>query len=80
MEQFANTLTGINKVLYKTSYKFHMENFENATPESAHEEGLKRIEGINQLRKEFEKPQAYVNLATGERFTCTENQLISRHS
>jgi hypothetical protein len=80
MENFANTLTGINKVLYKTSYEFHMKYSKNATPESAHQAGLDKIESINELSKELDKPQTYVNVSTGERFTCTEAQLMSRHS
>lgn len=80
MENFTNTLTGINKVLYKTAYEFHMKYSANATTESAHQAGLKEIERIKELSKELDKPQSYVNVATGERFTCTESQLMSRHS
>lgn len=80
MENFTNTLTGINKVLYKTSYEFHMKYSENATAESAHQAGLNEIERINELSKEWDKPQTYVNVATGERFTCKEAQLMSKYA
>jgi hypothetical protein len=80
MENFSNTLSGIDKVLYKTSYEFHLKYSENATPESAHRAGLEKIESIKKLSKELEKPQTYVNVATGERFRCTEAELMSKHA
>lgn len=78
--EFLNTLSGINKVLYKTSYEFHMKYSNNATEESAHQEGLNKIKSVNKLREEFDKPQTYVDLSTGKRFRCTENELMSKHA
>jgi hypothetical protein len=78
--KFLETLSGINKVLYKTSYEFEMKYSENATPESAHQAGLAEIKRIEELSKEWEKPQTYVNVSTGERFTCTEAELMSKHA
>jgi len=78
--KFLETLSGINKVLYKTSYEFEMKYAKNATHESAHQAGLDKIQSIKELRKELEKPQTYVNVSTGERFTCTEAELMSKHA
>ena len=80
MNEFFQTLTGINKVLYKTAYNFHMKYSTNATEESAHQAGLTEIKRISKLSEELDKPQTYVNLSTGKRFTCTENELMSKHS
>jgi hypothetical protein len=80
MENFLNTLSGIDKVLYKTSYEFHMKYSANATPESAHRAGLEKIESVKELSRELEKPQTYVNVATGERFRCTEAELMSKYA
>ena len=78
--EFLNTLSGINKVLYKTSYEFHMKYSNNATEESAHQAGLDKIKSVSKLSEEFDKPQTYVNLSTGKRFTCTENELMAKHA
>jgi hypothetical protein len=78
--KFLETLSGINKVLYKTSYEFEMKYSKNATHESAHQAGLDKIQSIKELREELEKPQTYVNVSTGERFTCTEAELMSKHA
>ena len=78
--EFLNTLTGINKVLYKTAYNFHMKYSTNATEESAHQAGLKEIKRIGKLSEELSKPQTYVDLSTGKRFTCTENELMARNA
>lgn len=78
--KFLETLSGINKVLYKTSYEFEMKYSKNATPESAHQAGLDKIQSIEELSKEWEKPQTYVNISTGERFTCTEAELMSKYA
>jgi hypothetical protein len=78
--EFLNTLSGINKVLYKTSYEFHMKYSANATEESAHQAGLDKIKSVSKLSEELDKPQTYVNLSTGKRFTCTENQLTAKYA
>jgi hypothetical protein len=80
MEQFANTLTGINKVLYTTSYEFHMKYSQNPTHESAHQAGLDKIASTEELMKTLEGEQDYVDVSTGRRFRCTEAQLMSRHA
>jgi hypothetical protein len=80
MEQFANTLTGINKVLYKTSYQFHMNHSENPTHEAAHQAGLEKITNTEKMMKTFEKEQDYIDLSTGRRFRCTEAELMSKHA
>ena len=80
MENFSNTLSGINKVLYKTSYEFHLKYSENATPESAHQAGLEKIANTEKMMKMLEGEQNYVDVSTGRRFKCTEAQLMSKHA
>jgi hypothetical protein len=80
MKDFINTLTGIDKILYRTSYDFELKYSPNATPESAHEAGLKKIRRTEDLKTQMSKPQTYVNLATGKTIKCTESQLISKFS
>jgi hypothetical protein len=80
MNEFFQTLTGINKVLYKTAYNFELKYAANATEESAHQAGLKEIKRIGKLSEELSKPQTYVDLSTGKRFTCTENELMAKHA
>ena len=80
MNAFFQTLTGINKVLYKTSYEFHMKYSTDATEESAHQAVLKEIKRIGKISEELSKPQTYVDLSTGKRFTCTENELMARNA
>jgi hypothetical protein len=73
MNEYFQTLTGINKVLYKTAYKFEIDYAANATEESAHQAGLNEIKRIGKLSEELSKPQTYVNLSTGKKFICTGN-------
>jgi hypothetical protein len=51
-----------------------------ATEESAHQAGLKKLEQVKKLKEEASKPQVYVDLSTGKRFTSTENDLEGRFS
>ena len=76
MNTFFQTLTGVNKVLYKSSYEFHMKYSKNATEESAHQEGLNKIKSVARLSEELSKPQTYVDISTGRRFTSTEAELM----
>ena len=80
MNAFFLTLTGINKVFYKTAYNFELKYAANATEESAHQAGLKEIKRIGKLSEELSKPQTYVDLSTGKRFRCTENELMAKHA
>jgi hypothetical protein len=76
MNAFFQTLTGVNKVLYKSSYEFHMKYSKNATEKSAHQEGLNKIKSVARLSEELSKPQTYVDISTGKRFTSTEAELM----
>jgi len=80
MNEFFQTLTGINKVLYKTAYNFELKYAANATEESAHQAGLDKIKSVSKLSEELSKPQTYVDLSTGKRFRCTENELMAKHA
>lgn len=75
MNNFAETLKGVNKVLYKSAYEFELNFVKGATEESAHKAGLEKIEQVKKLSEEVSKPQVYVNLSTGEKFISTENDL-----
>jgi hypothetical protein len=80
MNDFINTLTGIDKVLYRTSYEFELKYSPNATPESAHQAGLEKLKNTREMMAQFEGEQDYVDLSTGKRFRCTEAQLMSKYS
>ena len=80
MENFMSTLTGIEKVLYRTAYNFEMKYGSESTEESAHAAGLKEIERISNMRKDFDKPQKYVDISTGKTFTSTESELMGRNA
>jgi len=80
MNDFINTLTGIDKVLYRTSYDFELKYSPNATPESAHQAGLEKLKNTKEMMAQFEGEQEYVDLSSGKRFRCTENQLIAKYS
>ena len=71
MNSFFETLKGVEKVMYKTAYNFHMEHHKGATAETAHEAGLKELKRLGKLREEHSKPQTWVNLSTGEKFKAT---------
>lgn len=76
MNNFAETLKGVDKVMYKSAYNFHLQHIEGATEESAHEAGLKELERLEKLKEEASKPKVYVDLKTGKKFTSTENDLM----
>jgi len=80
MNNFAETIRGVDKVLYKSAYAFELEYVKGATEESAHQAGLKKLEQVNRLKEEASKPQVYVDLSTGKRFISTENDLEGRFS
>ena len=66
MNSFIETLKGVEKVMYKSAYNFHMEHHKGATEQSAHEAGLNELKRLGKLRKEASKPQTWVNLSTGK--------------
>lgn len=80
MNDFLKTLSGTDKVLYQMSYDFELKYSPNATPESAHLAGLEKLANTKEMMAQLEGEQDYVNVATGERFRCTENQLIAKYS
>ena len=53
--EYANTLTGTAKVLYRAGYNAAIHFGE--TPEAAHREGLKQIAKIAKLRKLADRGQ-----------------------
>jgi hypothetical protein len=75
MNNFAETLKGVDKVLYKSAYEFELKHIDGATEESAHQAGLKKLAQVKKLTEEASKPQTYVDLRTGKKFTSTENDL-----
>jgi hypothetical protein len=79
MNSYYENLKGAHKVLYKTAYEFHMKYHEEATLESAHQAGIEKLSKIAKLSEELNKPQVYVNVATGERYYATEAELMAKH-
>lgn len=82
MEKFTwytDTLSRVEMVLYKTSFKFHLQYSAGADDESAHFAGMTKVASVRAMSEEMSKPQTYVNLSTGERFTCTEAEMMARN-
>lgn len=48
---FRSTLRGTDKVLYTTTYEFHLKHVPGATEESAHCAGLEKLEGVKKLAR-----------------------------
>ena len=61
MNSFIETLKGVEKVMYKTAYKFHMDYHKGATEQSAHEAGLNELKRLGKLREEASKPQTLLS-------------------
>lgn len=80
MNSYLETLKGVDKVLYKSAYEFELEFVNGATEESAHQAGLNKLEQMKKLKEEASKPQVFVDLKTGKRFTSTENDLEAMFS
>ena len=80
MNSFYDNLKGVEKVMYKTAFEFHLNYSAGATEDSAHTAGIKELERLRKMRKEMDQPQTYVDLSTGRKFRSTEAQLISRNS
>jgi hypothetical protein len=66
MNSFIETLKGVEKVMYKSAYQFHMNYHKGATEQSAHEAGINELKRLGKLREEHSKPQTWVNLSTGK--------------
>jgi len=72
MENFEKTLKGINRILYKSSYEFHLQHVPGATLESAHIEGLDKIKKVEILREKLEN-DVYIDLSTGKKVNFKNN-------
>ena len=72
-EEFLSTLSGVQRCLYKSAYQFHMKYHNGATEESAHQEGLEKLEQIARLSEQASKPQKMVDLSTGRTFYSTNH-------
>lgn len=60
---FLNTLSGVDKVLYKSAYEFK-EKYGNGTPEECHEEACKHIKNCRKLAN---KKEVWVDITTGRK-------------
>ena len=80
MNGFYDNLKGVERVMYKTAFNFHIKYHEGATEDTAHEAGIKELERLGKIRKEADQPQTYVDLSTGRKFRSTEADLISSNS
>jgi hypothetical protein len=65
---FADTLRGAERVMYRAAHKFHTDHAPGATPESAHRAGLAELERIKRIRRQAGRTQTYVDLSTGKKF------------
>ena len=67
MNAFCQNLKGVEKVMYKSAFNFHMKNHNGATEDSAHTAGLNELKRLGKLREEHSKPQTWVDITTGKR-------------
>ena len=72
------------RVAYESAVRFQQvvdnSKGQESTFEKCHEAGLKEAERLVGLKNEPEEVIDYVNLETGERFSCTENELMRRNA
>jgi hypothetical protein len=66
MNAFFETLKGVEKVMYKTAYNFHLKYHSGATEDTAHEAGINELKRLGKLREEHSQPQTWVDLSTGK--------------
>ena len=71
MNSFFETLKGIEKVMYKASYNFHMNHCKEATIDTAHQAGLNELKRLGKLREEHSQPGTWVDQSTGKTFNAT---------
>lgn len=75
-----DNLSGVEKVLFKASYDFNMNYEKGATLDTAFAAGMEKIGHINTLMAEEAKPKTYINLSTGKKIVCTENELMGMNA
>lgn len=67
MNAFCQNLKGVEKVMYKSAFNFHMRNHKGATEDTAHQAGLNELKRLGKLREEHSKPEVWVDITTGEK-------------
>jgi hypothetical protein len=70
MNEFIQTLKGLDRVMYKYAYQFHLDYYEGATESTAHEAGVAEIKRIAKIKEKYAKPQTLVDLTTGKTHTA----------
>lgn len=58
-QEFFNTLSGAKKVIYKSTYQFHLQHSQNATHESAHQVAYNKIKNVEKLANKFHVDQPF---------------------
>jgi len=66
MNSFFETLKGVEKVMYKAAYNFHLKYHNGATEDTAHEAGINELKRLGKLREVHSQPQTWVDLSTGK--------------
>jgi hypothetical protein len=67
MNVFYQNLKGVEKVMYKSAFNFHINNHKGATENSAHQAGLNELKRLGILREEHSKSEVWVDLSTGKK-------------
>ena len=67
MNAFCQNLKGVEKVMYKSAFNFHMKYHKDATEDTAHQAGLNELKRLGKLREEHSKPEVWVDITTGEK-------------
>lgn len=72
-ETFLSTLGGVDRLMYKSAYQFHMDYHNGATEETAHQAGLDELQRISKIKEQCSKPQKMIDLRTGRTFYSTNH-------
>jgi len=75
--KYLNSLSPVEKVLYKTSFNFQKKL--GKSDEVAHEKSVKSVNDTMGISSSDEVID-YVDVFTGEKFSCTENEMMARNA
>ena len=74
--EFLETLSKVEQILYASAYNFAIK-YSKATEEEAHKEGVKEVDSLKGIEDEVID---YVDISTGEKFSCTESEMMARNA
>ena len=76
-KEYLNSVSPVEKVLYKASFNFQKKL--GKSDEVAHEKSVESVKSTMGIANADEVID-YVDVFTGERFSCTENEMMARNA